>query len=191
MKALPFPHSPLSVVYLTIVLLQALGAGILLTLLWEWLPPFWSRTVILLQGVALTVVLFAYRWRPLRRLIFYPLLIAAVTYLWDETLPPPHLTDTEQRLYVPLLLLACVAADLLFTWWRVLPFAPATLRIYGNYVNLDEAAHYLRIPPDVARMLLNQAGRPIHTGKSGEDYIMMHDLRLLVAAIREQERISP
>jgi hypothetical protein len=115
MKALPFPHSPLAVVYMTIMLLLTIGAVILLTLLAEWLPPCWGRTVILLQGVALMVVLLAYRWRPSKRLMVYPLLLAAVTYLWDETLPPPSLTDDGVRGVFPLAIILYIGGDLLIT----------------------------------------------------------------------------
>jgi hypothetical protein len=51
---------------------MVIGATILVTLLFELLTPFWSRTVIVLQGLAMLVALMAYRWRPSWRLIVYP-----------------------------------------------------------------------------------------------------------------------
>ena len=64
MGSIVFLRSPLSVVYSVIVLCMAIGGAILVTLLFELLMPFWSRTVIVLQGLALLVALIAYRWRP-------------------------------------------------------------------------------------------------------------------------------
>jgi hypothetical protein len=184
MKALPVPSTPLGVVYTTILLLLSVGAVLLLTLIVKLLPPFWSRTVIVLQGVALAVVLIAYRWRPSKELIVYPILIAAVTYLWDETLPPPSLTDSHARFFFPLICLAVIGGDLALSWRRALPFAPRRLRVYGDYVNLDEAAHFFHIPPDVLRAHLARAGRPIIVGRSGEEYVLLDDLTRAVAALR-------
>ena len=84
-------RSPLSVVYSAIVLSVVFGAGIQAAILLGWLSPFWSRPVILLEGMALLIALLASRWRPSRRLVFYPLLLIYLAYVWDPTLPPPHL----------------------------------------------------------------------------------------------------
>jgi hypothetical protein len=168
---------------MTIMLLLTIGAVILLTLLAEWLPPFWGRTVILLQGVALMVVLLAYRWRPSKRLMVYPLLLAAVTYLWDETLPPPSLIDNGERAVFPLAVILCIGGDLLITWWHSLPFTPKRIQVYGRYVNLDEAAHFFRMPPDIVRMHLRKSDRPIVAGRSGEEYVTLDDIMAIVAMV--------
>ncbi len=114
MRSVPLPRSPLSVVYGTIMLLMAISVLILLILICGWISPFWSRTAILLQGIALLVVGMAYRWRPSWRLVLYPVLLAYMTYLWDTTLPPPNLPDGMVRFLLPCALLIGIAGDL---WW--------------------------------------------------------------------------
>jgi hypothetical protein len=176
MRNLPLPRSPLSVVYGTIVLLMAISGLILLILICEWISPFWSRTAILLQGIALLVVGMAYRWRPSWRLVLYPVLLTYMIYLWDTTLPPPSLPEGMVRFLLPCVLLIGIAGDLMVAWWRSPPFAPKRIRVYGRYVNLDEAAHFFRTHPDIVRALLTQAGRPVLTGRSGEEFVALNDL---------------
>jgi hypothetical protein len=173
---------------MTITLLLGIGAVILLTLLAEWLPPFWGRTVILLQGVALVVALLAYRWRPSKRLMVYPLLLAVVTYLWDQTLPPPSLIDGRERAVFPLAVIICIVGDLLVTWWHSLPFTPKRIPVYGRYVNLDEAAHFFRMPPDIVRVHLLKSDRAIVAGRSGEEYVTLDDIMAAVAMIQSEKQ---
>ena len=186
MSSLLVPRSPLSVVSTTIVLLIATGAMILLTLICEWLNPYWSRTIIVLQGIALLVALMAYRWQPSRRLLLYPFLLAAIAYLWDSTLPAPSLPDGAARMLLPLVLLVGMIGDALLNGRRVLPFAPRRIRVYGDYLNLDEAALFFRIPPDIVRLQCAQDGRAIIVGRSGESYVALEDLMNAVAAINRR-----
>lgn len=48
-------RSPLTVIYMTIVLLALIGALILVTVAMEWLHPVWLQMTLLLQGMALLV----------------------------------------------------------------------------------------------------------------------------------------
>jgi hypothetical protein len=165
---------------------MAIGAAILVTLLFELLTPFWSRTVIVLQGLAVLVALIAYRWRPSWRLLLYPLLLANMAYLWDHTLPPPNLPDGLVRLVLPLAIVAGILGDLVMYYRRALPFAPKRIPVYGGYVNLDEAAHFFRLPPDLVRVHAERSGRPIVMGRGGDEYIALDDLLLIIEAISGQ-----
>jgi hypothetical protein len=183
MTGLLAPRSPLIVVSRTIVLLISTGAMLLLILICEWLNPHWSRTIIVLQGIAVLMGLMAYRWQPSRRLLLYPFLLAVVAYLWDSTLPAPSLPDGAARILLPLILLVGMVGDALLNGWRILPFVPRRIRVYGNYVNLDEAALFFRIPPDVVRLQCARDKRTVVTGRSGEAYIALDDLMMVVATI--------
>jgi hypothetical protein len=185
MAGLLVPRSPLIVVSRTIVLLISTGATLLLILICEWLNPHWSRTIIVLQGIALLMALMAYRWQPSRRLLLYPFLLAVVAYLWDSTLPAPSLPDGAARVLLPLILLVGMIGDALLNRRRVLPFVPRRVRVYGNYVNLDEAALFFRIPPDIMRLQLARDRRAVVTGRSGEAYIALDDLMAVVEAINQ------
>jgi hypothetical protein len=146
----------------------------------------WSRTIIVLQGVALLVTLMAYRWQPSRRLLLYPFLLAVIAYLWDTTLPAPSLPEGAARMLLPLLLLVGMIGDALLNGRRVLPFKPRRIRVYGDYVNLDEAALFFRIPPDVVRLQCARDGRAIVASRTGEAYIALDDLMTVVAAINRR-----
>jgi hypothetical protein len=185
MASLLVPRSPLIVVSRTIVLLISTGATLLLILICEWLNPHWSRTIIVLQGIALLMALMAYRWQPSRRLLLYPFLLAVVAYLWDSTLPAPSLPDGAARILLPLILLVGMVGDALLSRRRVLPFVPRRVRVYGNYVNLDEAALFFRIPPDVMRLQCARDGHAVVTGRSGEEYIALDDLMVVVETIAQ------
>lgn len=188
MKALHWPTSPLAVVYLTMLVLQLLGVLLLLTLLIEWLPAPWSRTVIILQALTLMLAAVAARWRPPRRFLVFPILVAIIAYLWDDTLPPPSFNTSESHL-VPLLVIIVVVigGDLILTWWHSPAFTPKRIPVYGKYVNLDEAAHFFALPPAILRMHLTQAGHPITVGQNGEEYVALDQLIPVVTAIRNQE----
>lgn len=194
MQSLLFPHSPLSVIYRAIVLCMVIGAAILVTLLFELLTPFWSRTVIVLQGLAVLVALMAYRWRPSWRLVFYPLLLANMAYVWDHTLPPPNLPDGLVRVALPLATVIGIGGDLLMHWRRSLPFRPRRIPVYGGYVNLDEAAHFFRLPPDSVRLHCASTGCTTIVGRSGDEYVALDDLLIVLDAHfgrhtqQEQER---
>ncbi|HYF61570.1 MAG TPA: hypothetical protein VD886_02075 [Herpetosiphonaceae bacterium] len=189
MKLLHWPQSPLAVVYLTMLVLQLLGVMILFTLLVEWLPASWSRTVIILQGLTLMIAVVAARWRPPRRFILFPILVAIIAYLWDETLPPPSFNTNESHL-VPFLIIIVVVigGDLFLTWWQSQSFTPKRIPVYGKYVNLDEAAHFFNLPPDVLRMHLVQAGHPVSVGRNGEEYAALDQIIPVVTALRSQDR---
>lgn len=183
-------RSPLSVVYSAIVLAVVLGAAIQAALLLGWLSPFWSRTVIILEVMALLIALLASRWRPPRRLIFYPLLLAYLAYVWDPTLPPPHLPEGSIRLALPLVAVLSIIADLLLPTRHTLPFRPGQLEVHGGYVNLDEAAYFFRLPPDIVRIYAVREGYALPRGRSGDEYIALADLLRLVELIsRERERL--
>jgi hypothetical protein len=133
-------RSPLTVIYMTIVLLTLTGALIMVTVVLEWLPPVWSWMVLLLQTIALLVLLMAYRWRPSWRLWFYPVVIAYMTLLWNMT--PPGSTEEVMHVSLPLALVIGIIGDLVVTWWQSLPFTPGRISIHGGYVNFDEVAHF-------------------------------------------------
>ncbi len=184
------PRSPLAVVYSAIALCVLLGAGILVLLLLSWLSPFWSRTVIVLQGLALVVTLLAARWRPSWRLVFYPLLLAYLAYLWDPTLPPPYLPEGAVHIALPLAGVIAIVGDLLLQAWSKLPFKPGRIDVHGGYVQLDEAAHFFRLPPDIVRIYAVREGYALPRGRSGDEYIALADLLRLVELIsRERERL--
>jgi hypothetical protein len=186
MESIVFLRSPLSVVYSVIVLCMAIGGGILVTLLFELLMPFWSRTVIVLQGLALLVALIAYRWRPSWRLLLYPLLLANMAYIWDHTLPPPTLPDGLIRVALPLAMLLGIMGDLLVHFQRALPFTPKRIPVYGGYVNLDEAAHFFRLPPDLVRISCERSGHRIVMGRGGDEYVALDTLLSVIGAISHQ-----
>jgi hypothetical protein len=183
-------RSPLSVVHSAIVLCVVLGAGIQAALLLGWLSPFWSRTAIILEGMALLIALLASRWRPSWRLIFYPLLLAYLSYVWDPTLPPPQLPDGSPRIALPLVAILSIIADLLLPAKHVLPFRPGQLEVHGGYVNLDEAAYFFRLPPDIVRIYAAREGCAITRGRSGEEYIALADLQRVIELLaREREQL--
>lgn len=176
-------RSPLTVIYMTIVLLTLTGAVIMVTVALEWLPPVWSWMVLLLQAVALLVLLMAYRWRPSWRLWLYPVLIAYMTLLWNMT--PPSLTEEVVHAGLPLALLIGIVGDLIVTWWESLPFTPGRMSVHGGYVDFDETAHFFRVPPDVLRLHFANAGRPVHEGRSRQEYVLLNDLLVVLTAIQE------
>ncbi|HMQ29650.1 MAG TPA: hypothetical protein PKD53_02935 [Chloroflexaceae bacterium] len=184
------PRSPLSVVYSAIVLSVVLGAGIQAALLLGWLSPFWSRTVIILEGMALLIALLASRWRPSWRLLFYPLLLGYLAYVWDPTLPPPHLQEGSARIALPLAAVVSIIADLLLPTRGKLPFRPGQIEVHGSYVNLDKTAYFFRLPPDVVRIYAAREGGAIKRGRSGEEYIALADLQRVVELLaREREQL--
>ena len=164
MQSLPVPCSPLSVIYRVIVLCIVIGAAILVTLLFELLTPFWSRTVIVLQGLAVLVALMAYRWRPSWRLVFYPLLLANMAYVWDHTLHPRRAPachgDWHRRRSAHAL--AAVAAVHAASHPGL-----RRLREPGRGCALLSAA------PGSVRLHCTSTGRTTAVGRSGDEYIAL------------------
>jgi hypothetical protein len=177
-------RSPLTVIYMTIVLLTIAGALIMVTVALEWLPPVWSHTVLVLQGAALLVVLMAYHWRPSWRLWLYPLLVGYMTLLWTMT-PSSRLTEAGVHVSLPLALLAGIVGDIVLTQRQSLPFTPRRISVHGGYVNFDEASYFFRVPPDVLRLHFDKAGRPIHEGGTRQEYVVLKDLLAVLAGIQE------
>jgi hypothetical protein len=175
------------VIYTTIVVLTMAGALIIAAVALEWLPPVWSQTVLLLEGVALLAVLLAYRWQPSWRLWFHPLLVAYMTFLWD-TAPALGPDEAGMPVALPLVLVLGIVGDLAVTWRQSLPFAPQRISVDGGYVNFDEAAHFFRIPPDVLRLHFVNVGRPIHEGRTRQEYVVLNDLLAVLAVIQETRR---
>ncbi len=176
-------RSPLTVIYMTIVLLALIGALILVTVALEWLHPVWLQMTLLLQVMALLVVLMAYRWRPSWRLWFYPLIVAFMALLWNMT--PPTLTEEIVHAGLPLALMIGIVGDLVLTWRQSLPFTPGRISIHGGYVDFDEAAHFFRVPPDVLRLHFATQGRSLHVGHSRQEYVVLDDLLAVLAAMRQ------
>ncbi len=174
------PRSPLGVVYSTIALCVLIGAGIQVTLLLSWLSPFWSRTVIVLQILALLVALLAAHWRPSWRLMAYPLLLAYLAYVWDPTLPPPYLPEGLPGVALPLAAVIAIVGDLLLQFRGAQAFQPIDLQVHGGYVNLDEAAHFFRLPPDIVRIYAAREGCAIAKGRTGEEYIALAELMRVI-----------
>jgi hypothetical protein len=110
-------------------------------------------------------------------------LLANMAYLWDQTLPPPNLPDGLVRVALPLALLVGIVGDLVVSYRRSLPFAPRRIPVYGGYVNLDEVAHFFRLPPDLVRVHAERNGRPIVVGRGGDEYIALDDVLRVVDTI--------
>lgn len=96
------------------------GALLLLSLVMELREPGWSRTAIALQLIALAIAgaLLGADWPLSLRFVVYPLVLAAVIYLWDTSLPPPSLPEGRLRAAVPHLALLGMAADAALLLWR-------------------------------------------------------------------------
>jgi hypothetical protein len=172
-------------------MLIAIGAALLLSLVWTWLPSIWSRTVIMLQIVALLVAALAAHWRPSWRLVMYPILLAYITYLWDTTLPPPHLPEGELRALLPAALIVGIAGDLLLNWHTSRPFAPVRLPVQAGYVNLYEAAYFLRLAPEVVRARLARTGHTMLTSRAGEEYVALADLLAALETSHDDIGVPP
>ena len=184
MQKVVYLRSPLTVLYMTMVLLTIAGAAIMVIVALEWLPRVWSQTVLVLQGAALLVALLAYHWRPSWRLWFYPLLVGYMTLLWNMT-PSSRLAEESLHVGLPLALLAGIVGDLVLSWRQSLPFTPERISVHGGYVNFDEASYFFRVPPDVLRLHFAHAGRPIHEGRTRQEYVVLNDLLAVLAAIQE------
>lgn len=176
-------RSPLIVISMTIVLLALTGALILATVALEWLPPVWSQMALLLQGMALLVVLMAYRWRPSWRLWFYPVIIASMALLWNMT--PPSSNAEIVYAGLPLALVIGIIGDLVLSWRQSLPFTPGRISVHAGYVDFDEAAYFFRVPPDVLRLHFANKGRPVHVGHSRQEYVLLNDVLAVLAAMQQ------
>jgi hypothetical protein len=75
-----------------------------------------------------------------------------------------------------------IGGDLLMHWRRSLPFMPRRIPVYGGYVNLDEAAHFFRLPPDIVRLHCTSTGRTTDVGRSGHEYVTLDDLLIVLDA---------
>jgi hypothetical protein len=176
-------RSPLTVISMTIVLLTLIGALIIATVALEWLPPVWAQMVLLLQGVALLVVLMAYHWRPSWRLSLYPVFVIVTTLLWYMT--PSHSRASTLHVGLPLTIVVSIIGDLAVTWRQSLPFTPERMLVHGGYVNVDEAAYFFRVPPDILRLHFANVGRRIHSGPTRQEYVELNDLLAVLATLQE------
>lgn len=96
-----------------VVSLVCISSGwlLLLVCLFEWSGGHWSRAALGLQGAALLVALRLAPRFPAHRLVVYPLVLAASTYLWDTTLPPPNFPSGWPRTVVPGMVLVGLMID--------------------------------------------------------------------------------
>lgn len=99
------------------VLCLSLGSVLIVALVMELSAPAWSRTVILLQLVALLLggCLMLMRRQRSPRWLLYPAALAVTIYLWDTTLPPPTLPEGLARGLGPRLVLLALLTDALLT----------------------------------------------------------------------------
>ncbi len=158
--------------------LSSLGSWLLLGLVMDLQDPAWSRPAIALQllAPALAGAALGARWRLSRRFVIYPLVLAAVIYLWDTTLPPPSLPDGLVRVVVPRLALSrdrhrchpppvqaacsgshCACARAARA--AIHAASNTTLRhssIQQELVPLDELAHILHVGTDELRARLRR-----------------------------------
>lgn len=155
----------------------------MVTVALAWLPPVWSWMVLLLQALALLVLLMAYHWRPSWHLWSYPVIIAYMTLLWNMT--PPGSTVEVVQVSLPLALVIGIVGDLVVTWSQSLPLTPGQILVHGGYVSFDEAAHFFRVPPDVLRLHFANTGRPVHEGRSYQEYVVLDDLLVVLDAIQQ------
>ncbi|HET9224660.1 MAG TPA: hypothetical protein VFO07_19260 [Roseiflexaceae bacterium] len=166
--------------YYTIVLLVGAGALLFLALLLEWPSPWWSRPALGLQGLALLLLLLLTRGYPPVRLLLYPLVLAAGIYLWDHTLPPPNLPEGPLRELVPRLILLWLFAEGVLSFQRSRKMRWRAVQIRGRRLTLEDAATLLATTPADLRQRLGQAGRAIHIGEDGQEWLTLDDVRAIM-----------
>jgi hypothetical protein len=126
--------------YAASTFLISVGWLILLALLFELPPTFWSRPAIGLQGVALLLGGLLSLRMPAPRLILYPLILAGTIFLWDTTLPPPSLPEGPLRGLVPRAILLGVLTDGLMAISRAQRARWRAIQTVDGYLSLDDAA---------------------------------------------------
>lgn len=100
--------------YVLSLLCISSGWLILLLCILEWPGMQWSRTALGLQAAAMLMALRLTAQGRDPRLVIYPLVLAASTYVWDTTLPPPTLPNGWPRALIPGGVLVGLLLD--YTW---------------------------------------------------------------------------
>ncbi len=163
---------------LSLLLLRA-GWLLLLALILEWFAAHWSRPALALQAAALVLALLLRQRVPARRLIAYPLILAASIYLWDTTLPPPSLPDGWPRVLIPGLVLLGLLIDYAYTVQRVRQARGRSTPRQCHSVALDAAARLLGIPVTILRLRLQERRFAITIDATGQEYVSLNDLYAL------------
>jgi hypothetical protein len=176
METLLPARSPLAVLHVTILLCILGGATLVLSLVFALVDPVWSRAALALHGLTLIILILCARWRPPRRLGVYALLLAGTTYLWDPSLPPPHLPEGHTRGLLPLSLIVAIIADVLLLGRAGSLFAPQRMIVRAGCVDLVEAAYFFRRDPDELRGQLQRRGYPILSSDDGSELVGLDDL---------------
>jgi hypothetical protein len=125
------------------------------------------------------VVLLA-RWRPPRRLVLYPLILAGIMYLWDHSLPPPSLPDGAIRHMLPRLVFVWLVADIVMAVWTRRHAAYPATHAGLEYIALDDVAALLGTDSATLRRYAQRAGWPIMLDAAGRPYLARTDLAALV-----------
>jgi hypothetical protein len=164
-----------------VLTLLLIGAGWLigLALLLEWRAAHWSRPALAFQAAALVLALLLRQHVPARRLVVYPLLLAASIYLWDTTLPPPSLPEGWPRVFIPSLVLLGLMIDYARTVQHVRHLRRRSTRTHRYPVALDEAARLLGIPLADLRRRIQKRKYAITIDSAGREYVVLDDLRAL------------
>ena len=162
--------------YAASTFLISVGWLILLALLFELPPTFWSRPAIGFQGVALWLAGLLSLRMPAPRLILYPLILAGTIYLWDTTLPPPSLPEGPLLGLVPRAILLAVLADGLMAISRAQRAEWRALQVVDGYLTLDDAALLCGTTVDDLRRRLGRAGCTTRLGDDGREQVALDDL---------------
>jgi hypothetical protein len=174
-QLLPWPQR---IGYVLTMLLIGKGWLICLALLLEWPSAYWSRPALALQAAALVLALLLRQRVPARRLVVYPLLLAASIYLWDTTLPPPNLPDGWPRVTIPGLVLAGLVGDYARTTRRVWQ-----ARDYGalshRRIALEDAAFLLGISVAELRLRIQRRGCVVLIDAAGHEHVLLDDVYAL------------
>jgi hypothetical protein len=163
---------------LSLLLLRA-GWLLLLALILEWFAAHWSRPALAFQAAALVLALLLRQRVPVRRLIVYPLILAASIYLWDTTLPPPSLPDGWPRVLIPGLVLLGLLIDYAYAVQRVRRTRGRSTPSQFHPIALDDAARLLGIPVTNLRLRLQERRFAIIIDATGQEYVSLDDVYAL------------
>jgi hypothetical protein len=157
-----------------------MGGGwvFLLVLTHEWSSPHWSRPALALQAAALIVALLLMPHVGARRLVVYPLILAASIYLLDTTLPPPNLPSGWPRQIIPRLVLLGLLADCLRPVLRRRSLHRSVAGS-GQQLALADAARLLGLTERELRIRLQRRRIGITIDTFGCEYVSADDLHLL------------
>jgi hypothetical protein len=174
-------QAPLHILARTIVVLTIVGILIFVPVIAGFTSPFWSRPLLVLQGLALLFGVIVYYRQRVRRFLLYPLLLAAAIYLWDTTLPPPSLPDGLLRFLIPRVVMVGILGHLVYLVLQRRKRIRRIVPVVRGYVQLDEVAPLFDRSPAQLRTQVLLAGYRVYIDSDAKEYVALKDLMAVLA----------